>query len=420
MNKGLRRILKVLGIIIGVLVVLVIGLFIFVQLRWDAPDNRPVPQMTAPTDKETVARGEYLYKYGNQCWGCHTTGASDATSVPSGGREFDLTGIGPGFGFIYAPNITPDKETGIGAWTDGEIVRSLREGLDRDGHVLFPMMPGDYYKGLADKDVLAMVAYLRSLPPVKNTVPASRLSLVAKALFALKMIKAQPAITQPIVAPTPGATTEYGKYLAINASGCSECHTPRDTNTGKVFFDRMFAGSNFAFGGEIEDLPAEAHAPNLTPDLEAGIDAWSEEQFIKAMRTGARPDGTVMLTMMPYPYYSFWTDDDLKAVYRYLRTVPEQKDQVPPIKLLAGATTGTAVEKGNALFKVYCAVCHGENGKGAVPTSVALARAAQTLDDASLQRFIRDGLPGTRMPGFAKTLSAEQVADVTAFIRSWK
>jgi len=255
---------------------------------------------------------------------------------------------------------------------------------------------------------------------VKNTVPASRLSLVAKALFALKMIKAQPAITQPIVAPTPGATTEYGKYLAINASGCSECHTPRDTNTGKVFFDRMFAGSAFAFGGEIEGLSAEAHAPNLTADPDAGIGAWSEEQFIKAMRTGARPDGTVMLTMMPYPYYSFWTDDDLKAVYRYLKTVPEQKDQVPPIELLAGATTGTPVEKGNALFKVYCAACHGENGKGAVPTSVALAKAAPSMDDTALRNIINSGIGGTRMPGFTKTLSAEQVADVTAFIRSWK
>lgn len=419
MRRWLVRILKILGGIVVFLLVVVVALVIYVQVTWNRPYGRPVPQLAAPTDKETIARGEYLFKYGNQCWGCHSQGTADSNTAPAGGREFDLRKIGPGFGIFYASNITPDPETGIGKWSDGAIVRALREGLDHEGRLLFPIMPADWYKGLSDSDALAIAAYLRSIPPVKNQVPASKPSMVAKVLFAFKVIKPMPAITQPLVAPPAGVTAEYGQYVASHASGCAECHTPRDLQTGKVFMDQIFAGSNWAFGGAMEGLPAAAHAPNLTPDQETGIGGWSEDQFITALRTGTRPDGRVMLSMMPYAYYSFWKEDDLRAVYRYLRTVPVQKNRVPAAEYLAEITTGRGVPRGEALFKVYCVSCHGEKGAGAAPTTVALAQAAPNLDDGALQGFIANGLPGTRMPAFGRTLTSEQIADLVAFVRSW-
>lgn len=421
MKRWSLRILKVLGGIIAFLLLIAIALMVYTLITWDSPRyEREGLQLTAPTDKDTIARGEYLYKYGNQCWGCHTPGTpADPGALPVGGREFDLSKIGPGFGRFYATNLTPDKETGIGDWTDTELVRAIREGVDKEGLMLFPIMPAEYYKGISDRDALAIVAYMRTLPPTRNLIPANRYSFATKALSALKLVQPQPAITQPIIAPSPGATAEYGKYLATNGSGCAECHTPRNLNNGKVIWDKLLGGGNFALGGEIEKLPAGAYAPNLTMDKETGIGNWTEEQFITSMRNGTRPDGTVMLTVMPYPYYSFWTDDDLKAVYRYLKTVPPQKNQVPPREFSTEITSGKGAARGNALFTAYCVSCHGDKGKGGTPTLVALAKIAPTLDDSALGNMISSGLPGTRMPGFAKTLTEEQVADIIVFVRSW-
>jgi mono/diheme cytochrome c family protein len=211
MNKWLKRILKILGILVGMLAVLVLILVVYTQLTWDRPVNRAAPQMTAPSDAQTVARGEYLYKYSLNCWDCHGSQGSNSPDEPqAGGFEFDLTNVGlpGGFGYVYASNITTDPKTGIGAWSDGELVRALREGLDPEGHQVFPIMEAEWWSGLSDEDTLALVAYLRSLPPVRNEVPDNQLTFAAKALFALGILKAQPAVTEPVAAPPRGATAE--------------------------------------------------------------------------------------------------------------------------------------------------------------------------------------------------------------------
>jgi mono/diheme cytochrome c family protein len=418
MNKWLRRILMGVGILVGALVVLVIILVVYVQLTWERPVSRPASQMAAPADAQTVAWGEYLYKYTLICWMCHGSQGSHSPEEPqAGGSEIDATEIGPGFGSIYVSNITPDPETGIGAWSDGELVRALREGLDREGRLLFPAMEAELWRGLSDEDALALVAYLRSLPPVRNEVPANRFSFIYKALGALGIVKPQPAITAPVVAPPRGATAEYGEYLASHASMCAGCHTPRSPNTGEYDLTQPLAGGIFALG-----LPEEGYSAtgsNLTPDVATGIGDWSEEQFMIAMRTGLRPDGTVILPFMPWPSYNRWTEEDLRAVWLYLRSLEPIVHEVPASELTGAAATGRGASRGEGLFDVYCIVCHGEKGSGSPFTTVALKEAASGMDDATLSGFISEGLPGTSMPGFGKTLTDEQIADLVAFIRTW-
>lgn len=418
MNKWFKRILKGVGIFLGILLLLVIILVVYVQLAWDRPVNRPAAQMTAPMDAQTVARGEYLYKYTLRCWMCHGSEGNHSFEEPqAGGWEIDATDIGPGFGFIYVPNITPDIETGIGAWSDGELVRAIREGLDREGRVLFPAMEAELWRGLSDEDALALVAYLRSLPPIHNEVSTNRFSFIYKALMGLRIVKPQPAITEPVVAPPQGVTAEYGEYLAMNASMCAGCHTPRSPNTGEYDLTQPLAGGIFALG-----LPEEGYSAtgsNLTPDTATGIGDWSEEQFLTAMHTGFRPDGTVMLPIMPWPSYNHWNEDDLRAVWQYLRSLKPINHEVPAPKLTGAAANGRGPTRGEGLFKVYCIMCHGESGSGGPFTTIALKEAASGMDDTTLSEFISEGLPGTSMPSFEKTLNNEQIADLVAFIRTW-
>lgn len=418
MNNLSRRILKGTGVVLAVLVVLIIGLVIFAQFTWDKPVSREVRQMNAPTDPETVARGEFLYKDSLICWDCHASQGAHGPDAPqAGGQEFDLTDVGVpgGFGYVYAANLTSDPETGIGNWTDGEIVRALREGLDPEGNLLFPIMEAEMWHGLSDEDALALVAYLRTLYPVRNEVPPNRLTIMAKALIALGVVKSQPSVTEPVVAPPRGPTVEYGEYLAWRVSGCSGCHTPRSPQTGQYDFSQPLAGGLFPFAQGLY----ETTGSNLTPDPATGIGDWTEDQFITAMRTGLKPEGTVMVPFMPWPSYSGWDTDDLRAVWLYLRSLDPVEHQVPETTLKGVAATGSGVDRGEALYEVYCLICHGERGTGAPFTTVPLREVASGIDDATLARFITEGVPGTSMPSWGKTLSEDQLQDVIAVIRTW-
>jgi mono/diheme cytochrome c family protein len=415
MNKWLRRFLKGLVILVGVLLVLFVGIFLYVQAAWDNPIDRPAPQMTAPGDPQTVARGEHLYKYSWNCWGCHGSQGGYSPEEPqSGGREFDMTGIGPGFGFVYGKNITPDSETGIGDWSDGELVRALREGLDREGRLIFPIMPAPFYHGMSDDDALSLVAYLRSLHTVRNEVPEQRLSFIAKVLISFRVVKPELPITEPVTAPPKGVTAEYGKYLAWNAAVGAECHVPRNPNTGIFDVSRAFAGGLFPFPEEGFNTTGT----NLTPDPETGIGDWTEEEFLTAMHTGVRPDDTVMIPFMPWPLYDRWSDDDLRAVWLYLRSLEPITHEVLPSKLTGVAATGTGEARGEALYDIYCRICHGTDGADGPFTSINLREAAKGIDEATITRLVSEGIPGTSMPSFEGTLTSDQISDLVKYIRS--
>ncbi len=419
MPKLVKLILKILGGVVGLLIILILLLIGFIEMRWDSADSRPAPNLTAPRDSASLARGEYIFKYQAQCWGCHQSASDTGLASSSGGREFDLSTAGPGFGKWYSRNLTPDMETGLGGWTDGEIVQALREGIRKDRTPLFPIMPIDWYHDMADEDVLAVVAYLRTLPPLRNTVPEREPSFVAKALFTFGMIGPMTPVTSPIVAPPRGITPEYGKYISSYVADCADCHTPRNLENGQFYMDSLFAGSSFAFGFE-DGSPLVSYARNITPDVETGIGAWTEEQFLAAVTGGMRPDGTALTTHMPYAYYKFLEVDELRAMYAYLKTIPAMRRTVPANEYSTLAKSSSGAERGGFLFQVRCQACHGLNGAGAPPTNVKLAEVASSLADSNLTEFIKAGMPDLKMPSFGKTLRDDELNDIVAFIRTWE
>ena len=216
-------------------------------------------------------------------------------------------------------------------------------------------------------------------------------------------------------APTPGPTVPYGEYLAWHASGCAECHSPRDPRTAALDVTRPLAGGLFPFPEEHFITTGS----NLTFDITTGLGRWTEEQFITAVQTGVRPNGTVLLPFMPWPSYARWSRDDLHAVWLYLRSLKPISHEVPVSRLASTAQAVTSAQRGQVVYGAYCVVCHGKAGDGSSFTTVSLAQAGRDLDDNALSAFIAEGVPGSVMPAFQKTLTAEQITDVTAFIRSW-
>lgn len=415
----MKSILKAAVILLGLVVLLVLLVSAYVLTVWDSPETRPAPTLSGSRDSAAIARGRYLYSTTWQCGECHQSEGAAAGSPPSGGRVFDLREIGPGFGIYYSRNITPDSSTGIGLWTDGEILQAIREGIGKDRRLLFPIMPTDWLKDISDADGLAIVAYLRSLPPVHNPVSDREPSFAAKALITFGAIAPGPAIERPIVAPPVGTTVEYGQYLATAASGCADCHTPRNLQDGKFYLDSLFAGSSFPFGFD-EGSPLPAYARNITPLVGSGIGGWTEEQFIGAVTGGMRPDGTVLSPHMPYAHYKQLTADDLRALYLYLTSIPAIQRATPPPTYSAEVRAAVGAERGKLLYAARCQACHGSKGMGEHVTSGRLAALMPFYSDQDFKEFVSAGQPALKMPGFGKTLSGRDLDDLLAYIRTWE
>ena len=260
-----------------------------------------------------VERGRYLVEGLAACGNCHTPKGPDG-NLPgkqlAGGFE-----ITEAFGVAVASNITPDRETGIGAWSDDEVVRAIREGKSRDGRVLGPPMPYPLYRGLSDTDVRAIVAYLRSVPPVANRVARSRFGI------------ALPPAWGPPVTSVPDVPTSdrvrYGAYLAGPVAHCVECHSPAGAD-GMADLTRLGAGG-FAFHGPW----GVSYAANITSDLETGLGRWTDSEIVASIH-GARRGGGRVLPPMPVDYYvSGISPADLEALLAYLRSIPPIRNAVP-------------------------------------------------------------------------------------------
>ena len=304
----------------ALVLILLVGLFIYVSTSWDKKFNdHPLPNITASKDSSIIARGAYLAYGPAHCAHCHMP--LDKIDQVEKGEKIPLMG---GFTFnippgkFPSPNITPDPETGIGNLSDGQLARALRHSVRGDGRPMFPVMP---FQELSDEDLTAIVSFLRAQPAVKNEVEDKAYSFLGKALSTFGMLDPiGPKSTPPkTVAIAP--TVEYGAYLANSVANCNGCHTERDLKTG-AFIGEPFAGG-FYFEPDDFSKGYSFVSPNITPDRQTSvIGQMDEAAFISRFRSGRVHAGSPM----PWGAYSKMTDLELKALYAYLQTVsPVQK-----------------------------------------------------------------------------------------------
>ncbi|HEY0707444.1 MAG TPA: c-type cytochrome [Polyangia bacterium] len=293
---------------------------------------RPTTLDKIDATPERLERGGYLVNSIMSCGACHTPrvgntwlGGERADAYLAGGGMFD----DPDMGFqINSPNITPDRETGIGAWSDDEILRAIRDGVHKDGSLLRPPMPFYMYDALSDEDGRAVVAYLRTVPPIKNAVPrTAKLPFMLKFAMSFGLIHHKPVSN--VQAPKPTDKQAYGGYLA-RLGLCVDCHSM--TDKGPDLDDNLLAGSTAPLA---ERQYGKVWARNLTPDPETGIGKYTAEQLKTSLRSGKRLDGKPMAPPMSLvlPHISTWTEEDLDALVVYLRSVPPKKRQVPEPQL---------------------------------------------------------------------------------------
>ena len=264
-----------------------------------------------------LERGKYLDESIMGCGNCHTPVGPDGPILDkalSGGPP-----IGEGTAFTAVPsNITPDPETGIGTWTDAEIRTAIRQGkrppnAHNGGTLIGPPMPFGQYRGIADADIDAVVAYLRTVPAVKNAVAKSTYHSALPPTWG-------PPIDKPIAAPPVSDRVAYGAYLAGPLGHCVECHTPMGPDHRRQFATLLGAG-----GTQFNGPSGLSVAKNITSDPEQGLGKWTDAEIERAIRTGIDKDGHPLKPPMGYGYYSRISADDMAALIAWLRSLPPRK-----------------------------------------------------------------------------------------------
>jgi hypothetical protein len=332
LKKALARIL------IGLVLVAAAGLA-WLVLR--PPDRRPPSTEKVEATPERLARGEYLVVHVADCVGCHSDFHADRFALPikkgsegQGGFRFDKKLGVPGL--VQAQNITQDPEYGLGSWTDGEIIRAIREGVDRDGHALFPMMPYPYFREMSDEDVRSVLVYLRTLKPIHKSVEPRKLDFPVNLLVKF----APKPVTGPVGAPSPSDTVAYGKYL-VTVAGCRECHSMHDDK------GQIVAGTDFSGGWVMPGPWGRVVSGNITPHQDNFMGQASREEFIARFKAFEGLDGedapvapAGRNTVMPWARFAGMTRADLGAIYEYLKTLPpiqRKVDWFPDAKKEAGS-----------------------------------------------------------------------------------
>lgn len=317
----MKAILKIFIYLILTVVLLVSGFIIYVQFTWNKVYEAPYPDITASTDSALIAKGRHLVYGPAHCATCHIP-TNKAMAIEEG-EQLPLMGgwgleIPPGR--FLAPNLTPDTETGIGLLSDGEIARTMRHSVGSDGRFIFPFMP---YQNMSDEDLTAIISFLRSQEPVSNKMERPEYSFLGKAILAIGLIKPEAPQATPPKNIKKDSSVVYGKYLANSIANCVGCHTDRDLQTGE------FIGPAFS-GGML--MPADNFSqgygfrtPNLTPDAQTGIIAnWTEEMFIQRFRTGR----ITPVSPMPWGAFSRMEEVELKALYRYLKSLDPVSNKI--------------------------------------------------------------------------------------------
>jgi mono/diheme cytochrome c family protein len=272
--------------------------------------TRALTSQTFTSSPQRLTRGRYLAESITGCMGCHSPHdwVQHDAPIPVGMQgSGELMPIGGLPGTIYAPNLTPDQDTGAGRWSDDQLARAIREGIGHDGRVLFPLMPYQNFRVLSDEDLASIVVFLRTLTPVRNALPQSQIIFPVKYLIR----EAPEPLTKPVAQADLSTPVKRGAYLAEIAN-CAVCHTPQVRGA-------PLAGMDFA-GGFILDGPwGRVASANITPDA-SGISYYDESLFIQTLRTGY-VHTRKLSSIMPWHEFRNMTDEDLAAIFAYMRTV---------------------------------------------------------------------------------------------------
>jgi mono/diheme cytochrome c family protein len=278
----------------------------------------------AQDQRQLVARGKYLVNGPALCANCHTPRGADLRPVMSkflsGGEKF----TSPVF-VTYSRNITPDKDTGIGTWSDAQIIRAMREGFTKEGKTLGPPMPFEMLNKMSDDDARAIVAYLRTAKPMHNEVPEPK--------YKIPLEPQRPAKGDP--APSKSDKVAYGGYL-VTMAHCLECHTPQ-VGPARDYERQLGAGGfSFEYAGTI------VRSRNITSDKETGIGNMTDAQIKRAITQGIDREGKQLIPLMPYLFLKNLTAEDLDAVVAFVRTLPpvrRKNEPNPPLQSLLKLTS---------------------------------------------------------------------------------
>ena len=328
---------KFAGITVAVVTILVV-VGISVTIGWRpllGAKKRALTDRKFEATPQRLVRGKYLVDGVMGCFGCHTDQDWSKPGAPpvSGKEGSGHAWYDQDLPWLTAPNITPDKETGAGNWSDDVLARAIREGIGHDGRALFPIMPYPLYRQMSDEDLASVVVYLRTVPAVRNQLPATKMP------FPLNFLMQN--MPQPVTAsvPPPDQSTPVarGNYL-VRMSACIDCHTPQEKG-------EPMPGLDFAGGFLMHEPQGDVVSANITPAA-SGIGYYSENSFVQAMRigrVGARP----LHSSMPWYFYGKMNDADLKSVFAFLQTLKPVKHQVD-----------------NTEPPTYCRLCKQKHGFG--------------------------------------------------------
>ena len=366
-------------------------------------------------DPAVIARGEYLARAGD-CIACHTVPAG---KLFGGGRGMETP-----FGTLYTPNISSDKETGIGKWTSAEFYTMMHTGKARDGELLYPAMPFASYTKVTRSDSDAIYAYLLSTPPIHQPNRAHELRFPfnqRSLLYGWRMLYMKPGEYQPDT--TQSVEWNRGAYLVEGLGHCTMCHTAINALGGNSPSKRFEGGL----------IPVQNwYAPSLTSNKEAGLGDWSIEDISDLLQSGVSNRGAVYGPMAEVVYDSFQylTDDDIHAVAVYLKTLPARSGEKPAPATAAVVEQQTSLSPlGKKIYDAQCALCHASQGQGKLPNFPPLAnnQSIQMTSAVNPIRMVLNGgyAPGTKknpmpygMPPFAQSLSDVEVAAVVTYIRT--
>jgi mono/diheme cytochrome c family protein len=326
-----KLIVRALQVLLAVVFVAGSAVALYVWRTWDrAYDEIPIPDVRASRDPAVIARGEYFVYGPAHCVDCHASSFAEALKrtenekVPlQGGTRF----AAPPLGVIYSKNLTPDPETGIGRYSDGQIARMMRYNVRPDGRgSIGPMMP---FHNMSDEDMLAIISFLRAQPPVRNEVPPAEWSLMGKIIRSVSStFKPRQNINPPRTAPEEKPTRERGEYLARSVADCVTCHTQLDSTT----FEPI--GPEFAGGWEMEptplpgaDLAVWFRTPNITPIKGGGLAKFPDRAtFIARFKVGGRQHPG---SPMSWEAFARMSEADLGALYEFLHSLPPTEGQNP-------------------------------------------------------------------------------------------